>query len=203
MIKNTNYIKALGFLLATYETDLEYIARFQELKKSSSDINDEDVDKNDIGSFKAFINEFRVARNIKKEETKALLEESIDWTLSSIPNDVDKFAELIKVRKFSHNDKTPVSLASKVMMLNNPWEILPIDSLTKKSLGYRGNKYAEFKIKLDKYIYDYQPDLIDELATVEMHLKVVEAKFDDRLCNIEAIRFNRYVDKTLWVGRRL
>lgn len=201
MIENTNYIKALGSLLATYETDLEYIARFQELKKSDSHINDGDVDKNDTGSFKAFINEFRVARNIKKEETKTLLEESIGWTLSNFPNDVDKFAELIKVRKLSHDDKTPVSLASKVLMLNNPWEILPIDSLTKKSLGYRGNKYGEFKIKLDNYIYKYQHDLLNELTTVEIHLKVVEAKFKDRLCNIESIRFNRYVDKVLWVGR--
>jgi len=201
---NLNHVKALGSLMANYESDLEYIARFQDLKKSGFSYTESYINKDDSGSFKAFINEFRVARNIKKELFENLLIETIIWVQKENADNVDDFAKFINKKGLSHDKRIPVSLASKILMLNNPWEILPIDSLTKKSLKhkYNNNEYSVFKPALNKYIEEFRPKLEADLRTIEFYLVEVESKFKDRLNDIEKIRFNRYVDKTLWVGGR-
>ncbi len=204
MSKDTNYIKALGSFLNYYESDLEYIARFQKI--ISRGINDEDLNGKKSGSFKAFINEYRVARNIsssaENDNTKKLLEITLDWIKSDKPNDVDGLAEAICKARITPRNRTPVSLASKILMLNNPWEILPMDSLTKASLKYYGTTYSGFKKKLDEFKDDKKTidRLLCELAEIERYLSPIENQFKHFLKDIEKIRFNRYVDKVLWVG---
>lgn len=205
MSKDTNYIKALGSFLNYYESDLEYIARFQKI--ISRGINDEDLDGKKPGSFKAFINEYRVARNISssaenENNIKKLLEITQDWIKSDKPNDVDGLAEAICKAEITPRNRIPVSLASKILMLNNPWEILPMDSLTKASLKYSGTTYSEFKTKLDKFKDDKKTRdrLLCELAEIGRYLSQIENKFKHCLKDIETIRYNRYADKVLWVG---
>lgn len=199
-----NHVKALGFLMANYESDLEYIARFQDMIKSGFSYSESYINKDDSGSFKAFINEFRVARNIKKELFENLLIETITWVQTDNADNVDDFAKYINKKGLSHDKRIPFSLASKILMLNNPWDILPIDSQTKKSLKhkYNNNEYSVFKPALHNYIEEFRPELEADLKSIELYLVEVESRFKDRLHDIEKIRFNRYVDKTLWVGGR-
>lgn len=197
---STKSIKALGSLLSSYETDLLYIAEFQKWKESGfSNINE--FASKTSGSFKAFINEFRVARNIRKDYTYLVLEKTQEWVSTQNVHDVDGFAEFLNDKDLTHQ-KIMTSLASKILMLNNPWEILPIDSLVKASLEYNGNKYIEFKYKLEDYIKNNETDFLYELSSINLHLSAIEVAFKKQLNNIEKIRFNRYVDKTLWVGGR-
>lgn len=205
MEHSTRYIKALGSMLYTYESDLEYIARFQKIK--SNEIKAEDLDGKKSGSFKAFINEYRVARNISssaenENNIKKLLEITQKWIKSENANDVDGLAEAICKAGITPKNRTPVSLASKILMLNNPWEILPMDSLTKASLKYSGTTYSGFKIELDKFKdNEITRDLLThQLAEIGRYLSQIENKFKHYLKDIETIRFNRYVDKVLWVG---
>lgn len=198
---STEHIKALGSLLNFYESDLEYIARFQEIKAGG--YTEEYLNGEKAGSFKAFINEFRVARNISGDNvdnTRILLDETVFWVNGKNTNDVDRFAMQIRNTGITPLERTPVSLASKILMLNNPWEILPMDSLTRRTLKYNKPDYTGFKIKLNKYIENNSTDLLEQLSEINQLLIIVEDKFKGRLDNIEAIRFNRYVDKVLWVG---
>ncbi len=66
------HIKSLGFLLATYESDLKYILRFQQWKQSGFTDTEAYATKT-TGSLKAFLDEFRVARNINKDNTRYVL----------------------------------------------------------------------------------------------------------------------------------
>lgn len=205
MESSTNYIKALGSLLNYYESDLEYIAKFQEVKKDG--LNADYLNGKSSGSFKAFINEYRVARNISsntdnENNTEKLLEITVDWVKSDDSNNVDGLAAAICKAGITPRNRTPVSLASKILMLNNPWEILPMDSLTKDSLKYSGSMYSGFKAKLDMFKHENSVKLKSELVEINEYLMKIESKFKDRLNDIEKIRFNRYVDKTLWVGGR-
>ena len=205
MSKDTNYIKALGSFLNYYESDLEYIARFQKIIYRG--INDEDLDGKKPGSFKAFINEYRVARNISssaenENNIKKLLEITQKWIKSENANDVDGLAEAICKAGITPRNRTPVSLASKILMLNNPWEILPMDSLTKASLKYSGTTYSGFKIELDKFKDNEitRNLLTHQLAEIGRYLSPIESQFKHCLKDIETIRYNRYADKVLWVG---
>jgi len=201
MSKDTCYIKALGSLLNYYESDLEFIAEFQKAKSGS--YNDDYPDSKNAGSFKAFINEYGVARNISSENsenTKKLLDLILSYVEGADLNNVDGLAIQIRNAGITPKNRIPVSLASKVLMLNNPWEILPMDNQTCKSLKYSGALYSEYKVKLDSFIEINKVELLTQLAQITHLLIPVESKFKEILRDIETIRFNRYVDKVLWTG---
>ena len=68
----------------------------------------------------------------------------------NLSNDVDQLAKKVKGLGYTHG-KVMTSLCSKDLFLNNPYEIIPIDQLAKRTIGYRGNKYSEFRSKLDSF----------------------------------------------------
>lgn len=201
MENSTNYIKALGSLLNYYESDLEYIASFQRAKPGN--YNEDYLDSKNAGSFKAFVNGYGVARNISSENsenTRILLDLILSCVDGADSNNVDGLAIQIRNAGITPKNRIPVSLASKVLMLNNPWEILPMDNQTCKSLKYYGSLYSDYKVKLDGFIDNNKLELLNQLAQITHLLIPVESKFKEILRDIETIRFNRYVDKVLWTG---
>jgi hypothetical protein len=90
------------------------------------------------------------------------------------------------------------SLASKILLLNNPWEILPIDSLVKKTFNLKTNNYIDYVPLIKKYISNKTSLISDYLEKISPFTKTIENEFKNEIRNIEMIRVNRFIDKMLW-----
>jgi hypothetical protein len=198
-IDKFSYIKAIGNLLTYYKSDLEYIKNFQAFKKGQ--IESEKYLTKSPGTFKAFLNEFRIARNIDKTKTPQLLVLTNNWITGQYPDNVDAFAEFLKMSNLTRG-KTMTSLASKVLFLNNPWKITPLDSRAKQTLGLRNNFYSEYLLLVHNFINQNQSEMQYYLESVNQHLTLIEASFENELSDLVQIRLNRFVDKILWTNGR-
>jgi hypothetical protein len=196
-IDKFSYIQAIGNLLTYYKSDLEYIRNFQSFKKGLFE-NEKYLTKVP-GTFKAFLDEFRVARNIDKEKTPKWLEYTDKWVRNEYPDNVDGFAEYLKINNLTRGN-TLTSLASKVLFLNNPWKITPIDTRAKQTLGLRNNVYSEFVPLVQDFISQNKSEIQYYLDSVIQHLTAIESNFEHELSDLEQIRFNRFVDKILWTS---
>jgi hypothetical protein len=195
-ITNLEAIESLGHLLAYYKSDLEYIAKFKSFMNNEKNADDYLTCNN---GFQKFINEFRVARNIRKERVKDLMIFIRDSELI----EVDAFAEEIKNRKLTQKDSVMTVLASKIFFLNQPEKIIPMDKFNKKTLELKGNKYNEFKIKIDEFSNKNSKILSTYLDTVSNCLVKIEKSVNIKM-DFEKYRINRFTDKYLWVkGRKL
>lgn len=191
------YLRALGNLLQYYDSDLNYMKNFQLYKKGLIRKDDYLVSK--AGTFKAFLNEYRIARNINKDLTKALFELTLEWIKTKDPNDVDRFAEFLRIKGITQN-RTLTSLASKILFLNDPENVLPMDSRTRNAFKLQNNNYSEY-IKLVKHFISQNKQSIEgNLKIISAPLTKIESQFKTNFLNLDRIRFNRYVDKILWAG---
>ena len=190
-----NGIQALGNLLQYYHSDLNYILEFHKYRTGKFDF------KNYLttqpGSFKSFINEFRIARNVDKTKTKELLELTFEWINKEDPNDIDSFAEHLKSCGITHGKKV-ISLSSKILFLNNPWEILPIDRLGRKATNLTENNYLKYQILIDEFKDKRKTEIVDCLNSAAQHLNIIEKQFEGKINDLKKIRENRFVDKLLW-----
>jgi hypothetical protein len=198
-MESIDYIEALGNLLTNYHSDLTYIRDFHRYKNGAISTND--YLKKSVGTFRSFINEFKVARNVDKEETNTLLKITIAWTSSMNPNDVDEFAERLNKKGITHG-KVMTSLASKILFLNNPWIILPLDRQAKQTLRVQRNLYYDYQPLTKEFSKKNKIEINRYLNSVDQHLTTIEAPFKNELKNIITIRRNRYVDKVLWTAGR-
>jgi len=190
-------IRAIGNLLQYYASDLEYICNFKRFKESPIEPYIDIYKKNNPGLFQAFINEFRVARNVKEGKRRDLLVKIHRWVHSPKADDVDALAESIKNMTFQ---KTMISLSSKILFLNNPARIVPCDRLNRRALGLEKEKnYRAFDAKIQK-MREEQRSLFQEwLLPVIMYLNKIESGFSGELKDFETIRMNRFIDKLLWM----
>ena len=196
----TDYIQALGNLLSTYQSDLTYIRDFHRHKNGQ--LISADYIKKSPGSFKSFINEFRVARNVDKTQTHILLSLTTEWLNQNQADNVDNFAYRLNEKAITHG-KVMTSLASKILFLNNPWTILPLDNLAKRSVGLRTNKYSQYLPLTENFVSKNKIAIDNSLNSVDKHLKIIEGQFEHELDNIKLIRQNRFVDKLLWTKGRI
>jgi hypothetical protein len=191
-------IKAMGNMLQNYHSDLRYILNFQRHKQNKPQSGD--YLQISPGSFQSFLNEFRIARNVYKENVRKLLDQTKKWIKQSDADDVDDvdaFAEELKLKGVTLEGKTMTSLASKILFLNNPWKIIPLDTLNKKALNVRTNLYNEFYEAVQK---KREALLINgPFSPVQEYFETIEKEFKNDLKNIHIIRENRYLDKMLWV----
>ena len=195
----TNQIQALGNLLQYYYSDLVYIRDFHRYKNGK--LETDYYLSLSTGTFKSFINEYRVARNIEKAKTDSLLQLTIKWVSTKNSNNVDDYASLLKEKRITHG-KVMTSLASKILFLNDPWTILPIDNLAKQAVGLKTNIYSHYIPKVEEFKLKNKTDIDGCLDSVSQHLKTIEVDFKDEIENIELIRYNRFVDKLIWtIGR--
>jgi len=188
-------IQALGNLLQYYYSDLTYILEFHKYKTGKFDLNE--YLKKNPGTFRSFINEFKIARNIDKTKVRELLEQTFEWVNNKNPNDVDSFAEQLKFKGITHGKKV-TSLASKILFLNNPWEILPIDTLGRKATNLSENSYSKYQILIQEFKKQKIIEIENYLNSVEQYLNLIENKFSGKIRELKIIRENRFIDKLLW-----
>lgn len=197
MITKPNYIKALGHLLASIETELAFMSAFQDFKAAKRTF-DQYLDQGP-DSFSVCLNYFRVSRNVGINHKAALLHLTHDWVSSPNSNDVDAFANRLKLEGITHN-KIMTSLASKVLLLNNPWVILPIDTQARNAIGGCLNNYSLFSQKIESFRTENNMQIKTWLQSVDAHLRSLSNPFKSKLGKLELICENRYVDKLLWTS---
>ena len=195
MYKSIASIQATGNFLATYHQDLIFIRNFKRYKNGKIPV--EYFVQKIEGTFYKFLIDYKVTRNYKKGNTLALLERTIEWISGINPDDVDGFANLLNRKKLTHA-KTMTSLASKILFLNNPWEILPMDNRAKATVAYKGNVYSVYALKALKFKKENKETIMYHLRLVEPLLTAIEKEFKSEINDISTIRQNRLVDKILW-----
>jgi hypothetical protein len=197
-IMTSEQIQAIGIFLQYYETDLLYIKEFQKVKNQEKYFKHYLSKEN--SSFYSFLIEFRIIRNISSGASNQLLDEILKWIKDDNYNDVDAFAEHLSNTEITRNQKL-VSLASKVLFLNNPWEILPMDRLTRKTLNQNDNNYSIYKKGLEVFKKENEKQIKEclkfvEPITFEIHKDFFGIKELNLICE------NRIVDKLLWTKGR-
>jgi len=195
-----NQIKAIGNFLAYYHTDLNYIKRFHDFKNQKEHLSA--YLNEGAGNFYSFLVEFRVIRNIPKDTCNKLLEETQNWVHGQNPDDVDGFAKLVKTKGLTR-DKVMASMASKILFLNNPWKILPMDSLARKTLNQKSNIYSEYRFNLEKFSIDELESIQSSLNSIDLFANKIELDYQGSIDDLYLIRRNRIIDKILWTsGKR-
>ncbi|MGV8058459.1 MAG: hypothetical protein AB2L12_10610 [Smithellaceae bacterium] len=190
------FVEALGNLICYYNSDLNYITYFHNFQ--NGEITENEYLCNKEGCFQRFLNEYKVARNVKKDKVKEFMLFTKEWVLKEDSSDVDKFAVALKKKGITQDGKTMTSLASKILFLNNPEAIIPIDTLNKRAVGEKSNIYSKFKIKVDLFISENQNMIETYLNKVDPLLAEVEVNFKSIEINFKKYRFTRFVDKLLW-----
>lgn len=191
-------VEALGSLLFYYRSDLEYIKTFQRCK----------LDRGDHLTYfrktvlPKFLAEYRIARGVKKGKRKDLFQAVLAHAKTAYANDVDCLAKKLRKGGVTQKDKTMVSLASKILFLNSPWEILPYDRLVRIAIGYSGRSYSGYIEAVEK-----SKDRILKLyhglpKSILGYLQLIEREVAPDVPHLDRIREARFIDKVLWtLGR--
>jgi hypothetical protein len=194
---NEKQTRAIESFFRAYFSDLINIRNFQRYKNQKSTNVEESGNK--LDSFKNFLVEFRVIRNVEQGKSHDLLNHTIDWIKSSNPDDVDGFAKFILDKDMTRG-KLSVSLASKILMLNNPWKILPIDSMSRRSVNQKNNCYSDFLKSISEFKDKNKNEIVECLESIDEHSQVIEKYFKNEIEDIKTIRYNRFIDKYLWAN---
>lgn len=189
-------IEALGNLLFYYNADLNYIAQFHNFKNDKISENEYLIGNS---GFQEFINEYKVARNVRINKVKELMVFAKGWILSKKSLDVDSLAKDLKKNKITHDGKIMTSLASKILFLNTPQKILPIDTLNRKALDQKTNIYREFSNKVDGFKLENNNLIQKYLRTINSLLSEIEKNHTSIKIDFNVYRISRYTDKLLWV----
>lgn len=196
-ITSSQAVEALGNLICYYNSDLSYITYFHDFKNGI--ITENEYFCNKRSCFQRFLNEYKVARNVKKNEVKEFMLFTKEWVLKEDSLDVDKFASELKKHGITQDGKIMTSLSSKILFLNNPEVIIPIDTLNKRAVGEKTNIYSKFKIKVDLFIFENQNTIEGYLNKVDSLLSEVEVNFKSTEIEFKKYRVTRFVDKLLWI----
>jgi len=180
-------IEAFGNFIATYASDLQHIKTFKFEKDQESRLS----------KFSKFLNEYRVARNVDKNKKDKLLKET-EFEFNT-PESIDSFAQILKTKRITHSNSIMTSLCSKIAMLKEPQQFIPIDGLAKKAIRYKKNNYQEFNTLAQLKFKDYKPEIIEFLNTYPNLIEPIEKQYP-KLKKIKKIRVNRFYDKILWTA---
>lgn len=193
---NKNHIIALSNFLMYYSSDLEYIRNFQRFLMNKISIND--YCKKVEGSFYSFLIEYKIIRNFEQGKTHKVLELTKQWVNSNNPDDVDAFAELLKNSGYFRGN-LPISLASKILFLNNPAKILPIDNFVRKHSGIKVNEYKPYLVFITKFRKDKANRTLVRslLSKVSKMTRIIEDEYKSIFseAKLQLIRENRLIDK--------
>ena len=189
-------IEALGNLLCYYNSDLYYIACFHNFINGK--ITETKYLQKEKGYFKSFLIEYRIARNVKKERIRELLLSTKNWVSTKKASIVDDFALALRDQKITHDGKTMTSLASKILFLNNPEEIIPMDRFNKTALNIKSNSYSDFKNKVENYKSKNMDIMKEYLSKIDSLLSEIEKNYKGIKINFNDYRISRFSDKILW-----
>ncbi|EKT3967467.1 hypothetical protein NTJ12_002558 [Flavobacterium psychrophilum] len=188
-------IQATGNYLTSYHNDLIFIEKFKDFKENK--ISENEYIEKQNGTFYSFLIAFRVARNFTQGRVDKLLEETYNFVNGKQPNNVDLFAENLAQSNLTRG-KVMASMASKILFLNNPWEIIPMDTLARNTLKQKNNKYGTYEKNLKVY-REQNLSVIESCITFTNPLtKIINKEFENKLQNLDKISENRMMDKLLW-----
>lgn len=196
------HIQAIGNFLAFYDTDLNYIKKFQDFKEGT--LPPRVYVQKGKGTFYSFLTEYGVKRNISNisdddDAADKLLKETLNWVKGNHADNadnVDRFTEMLVKSKLTRGKKT-ISLASKILFLNNPWKIIPWDRRTRNAFKSKPKTYDLYKEELIKF-RETDKKLIKEcLIIVKPLAKVIENDYLGNVKDLNKIRENRIIDKLL------
>ncbi|GEJ39233.1 TPA: hypothetical protein ACT4TI_002407 [Flavobacterium psychrophilum] len=188
-------IQATGNFLTSYHNDLNYIKKFRDFKENK--ISENEYIEKKYGTFYSFLIEFRVARNFSQGMVDKLLEETYSFVNGKYPNDVDLFAENLAKSNLTRG-KVMASMASKILFLNNPWEIIPMDTLARKTLNQKENKYKTYEKNLEIYREQNKTVIENCIIFTKPLTEIVNKEFENKIENLNKISENRIMDKLLW-----
>lgn len=195
VIKSIDLIKASGFLLSQYSSELNYINEYNRFKSGLT--SPENYLIKSSGSFQSFLNDFRVSRNSDVNKRSELAISTYNWINTDDADQVDKFAEFLKQQGLTHHFLA-ISMASKILFLNNPSTILPYDSKARSALGIKVKRYSEYA-EVAQNFATLNKDIFNEhLFKIGEYLNIIEDLFPE-IKDKPKIRFNRFIDKYLWV----
>lgn len=192
----TKQIQAIGNFLTYYRTDLNYIRNFQDFKNGK--ITAENYIKKDVGSFYSFLIEFRVVRNFPSGTVDKLLAETSKWIETENSDDVDLFAKKLANIGLTRGN-VMASMASKILFLNNPWKIIPMDSLARKTLNQKQNIYSIYNQNLIEFRKQNETIFESSINYTNPLTNIIHNEFKD-LKKLNLICKNRIVDKLLWTN---
>lgn len=191
-------IQAIGNFLQYYYTDMMYIKRFHDHKNLKIPSSEYIMKKS--GTFYAFLIEYRVIRNLTQGCADRLLKITSDWVNSKNADNVDLFAERLSKSELTRGHVT-TSLASKILFLNNPWKILPMDTLTRKAFKQYDNKYSTYILNLEKYRQSNKSVIEKCIFHTKALASIAEQEFKKEIKDLNIIHENRIIDKLLWSTR--
>jgi len=196
---NLKQIETIGHFLTYYRSDLHYINQFASYKEGTITVS-EYISKTK-GSFYSFLIEFRIVRNFAGGQVEKLLEETANFINKSDCTDVDGFALHLSQTNLTRNS-IMASMASKILFLNNPYEIIPMDALARRSLRQSKNIYNAYRENLYNYKLQYRTEIMEMLEYVKPLTDIVHQEFP-LITDIHRIAENRMIDKILWTsGKR-
>ena len=193
----TKEIEAIGNFLNYYRTDLIYIKKFQDFKTGK--LSAADYIKKVPGSFYSFLIEFRVIRNVPIGTVNKLLTATMSWLDTIYSDDVDLFAKDLFEKGVT--TKIMTSMASKILFLNNPWKILPMDELARKALKQTRNNYTIYKNNLLDFRNNNESKFESCLSFINPLKDIIHNEFED-INDLDIICKNRMIDKLLWTNGR-
>lgn len=179
-----------------YSSDLCFILAFQQCKSGIL------TQQQYLGSFEAFLSDFRVLRWIGSNKVPYVLADAMTWVHGQTPHDPDQFSKYLKSSQ-SQLSKNHLSLASKILFLNDPVQVTPIDRCVTAALGLPSNtSYSTFKPCFDIFKQQCKAQIQQGINAIQPYLQSAEASLQvatQHAFNIAAIRENRMADKLLWV----
>jgi len=202
-VKEIDKIKALGFLFSTYREDLNYIENFYKFKENGKTQKEYHLKSDEFNkkyTFRDFLNAYRITRRINNDnenindKVKILLSETKEWVDSKDSNNVDFFAHKLKEKNITRGIE--ISLSSKILFLNNPVNVFPIDTRVRKYFDLKDNVYSDYIEKVESYKRDYYKEIDVYLKNFEKCFEAIEINFT--FINIQEIRINRFLDKLFW-----
>jgi hypothetical protein len=191
-------IQAIGNFLLYYHDDLNYIKMFHDFKENR--ISFENYCEKATGTFYSFLIEYKIIRNIIKESTPKLLEKTYDWVHSGQDDNVDGFAKMLSQTELTRGN-TLTSLASKILFLNNPWTILPVDTITRRVFGQRENNHSIYMKNVANYRKENKAMIEECLLYTKPLTVLIESDFKGKINDLKTIRENRIFDKLLLTTR--
>ena len=115
---------------------------------------------------------------------------------------IDNLAIALEKEKITQDGKIMTSLASKLLFLNDPVNVIIIDTLNRKSVKEKTNNHESFKQKAEEFQQENIEIIQKYLNTADVLLTEVENNFQNLEIDFEQYRKTRYTDKILWtIGR--
>ena len=191
-------IQAIGNFLLYYHDDLNYIKMFHDFKENR--ISFDNYCEKATGTFYSFLIEYKIIRNVIKESTPKLLEKTYGWVHGDQADNVDGFAKMLAKTEMTRGN-TLTSLASKILFLNNPWTILPVDTITRHVFGQKENKHSIYRENVDNYHKENKAMIEECLLYTKPLTALIESDFKGKITDLKTIRENRIIDKMLLTTR--